>query len=156
MQRIKLTASLLTVLLMLMPARAGAIESEPKIITTGEAVEASAKVANFNSRIFAADNTGFGFWPHSEGILGVSNAGAVHFVAASVQANTTRTTITCRDATFYRQYSPRYGPLDPRGTLYAGERVGWRHNYNGDWAVILHYRTAQWGYVLRRCLAYAG
>jgi hypothetical protein len=86
----------------------------------------------------------------------VENAGRRTPFMAFAQANTTRTTITCRDATLYTQYSPKKGPLDPRGVLQNGERVGWRQNYNGSWAIVLYYRTAQWGFVMRRCLGYAG
>jgi len=70
---------------------------------------------------------------------------------AGADADTQGVAVTCRSATLFDNLSPANGPSGARVTMTPPDRVGYRYSWDADWSVVLHYRTGQWGFMLRRC-----
>lgn len=61
-------------------------------------------------------------------------------------AGTTEAFVTRDGASFWENYPP---PTTQLGPLAVNTRVGWRYNYDSNYAVVLRYQTSQWGFILR-------
>jgi hypothetical protein len=66
---------------------------------------------------------------------------------------TTPTTVTRDQAALWGNVNSSGGQPPLLGHLPINTRVGWRYNYNSDYADVLWYQPSEWGFILRGSIA---